>query len=76
MNDDRERIRSHFFTLRVWVEDVGNGRTEFRGTLKQVLTGETHHFRDWTTLTQLIEASMATASEATASKSRQTDEIN
>ncbi len=56
MNDDRERTRSHLFTLRLWVEDVGNGRTEFRGTLKHVLTGETQHFRDWETLNRYLEA--------------------
>ncbi len=71
MKKQSEKMHSQLFTLRLWVEDVGNGRSEFRGTLKHVLTCETHHFRDWTTLTQLIEASMATAS-----KSRQTDEIN
>ncbi len=48
--------KSHLFTLRVWGEDVGNGRFEFRGTLKHVLTNETHHFRDWPTLLRYLEA--------------------
>lgn len=48
--------KSHLFTLRVWVEDVGNGRTEFRGTLKHVLSGETRHFRSWPTLIQCLKA--------------------
>lgn len=46
---------SQLFTLRVWMEEVGNGRSEFRGAIKHVLSGETHHFRDWDTLVQLIE---------------------
>lgn len=50
-----QQTRSHLFTLRVWAEDVGNGRFEIRGVLKHVLTGETQHFRDWHTLSQLIE---------------------
>ena len=50
---------SQLFTLRVWCEEVGNGRTEFRGTLKHVLSGKTAHFRDWQTLIALIEATWA-----------------
>ncbi len=56
MNEKSESVRSHMFTLRVWVEDVGNGRFEYRGTLKHVLTGETYHFRDWPTLIRCLEA--------------------
>ena len=47
---------SQLFTLRVWVEELENGRFEFRGTLKHILTGETHHFRDWPTLIHHIES--------------------
>jgi hypothetical protein len=47
--------RSQLFTLRVWGEDVGNGRIEFRGTLKHITTGETIHFRNWNTLIQHLE---------------------
>lgn len=56
MDEKSERTRSHLFTLRVWQEDVGDGRFEYRGTLKHVLTGETHHFRDWPTLIRYLEA--------------------
>ncbi|MCA9955848.1 MAG: hypothetical protein H6657_24370 [Ardenticatenaceae bacterium] len=55
MNEKSERVHSHMFTLRVWVEDVGNGRFEYRGTLKHVLTGETHHFRGWPPLIRQLE---------------------
>ncbi len=51
-----QQTHSHLFTLRVWAEDVGNGRSEIRGVLKHILTGETHHFRDWHTLSQLLES--------------------
>ncbi len=59
MNEERESRNSHLFTLRVWMEDVGNGRVEIRGTLKHVLSGETHHFRDWPALIRYLEASFA-----------------
>jgi hypothetical protein len=55
MTEEREGTQSQMFTLRVWIEDVGNGRTEIRGTLKHVLTGETRHFRDWSTLTTFLQ---------------------
>ncbi len=54
-----EQERSQMFTLRVWVEDVGNGRIEYRGTIKHILTGETHHFRDYPTLIHHLEAAFA-----------------
>ena len=47
--------RSQMFTLRVWTEEVGNGRIEIRGILKHVLTGETHHFRDWQTMIRHVK---------------------
>ncbi|MCB8939798.1 MAG: hypothetical protein H6655_15405 [Ardenticatenaceae bacterium] len=55
MTNEQAGEQSQFFTLRVWCEAVGNGRTEFRGTLKHVLSGKTTHFRDWPTLIALIE---------------------
>lgn len=51
-----EQTHSQLFALRVWVEDVGNGRSEIRGILKHVLTGEIYHFRNGNTLSQLIES--------------------
>ena len=56
MKEQREKTNSQLFTLRLWVEDVENGRKEIRGTLKHVLTGETRHFRDWPTLIHNLEA--------------------
>ena len=46
---------SQLFTLRVWQEALGDGRFETRGTLKHILSGETHHFCGWPALTQQIE---------------------
>ena len=47
---------SNVFVLRVWLEELGNGQSEWRGQLQQVSTGELHYFRDWQTmLSYLIE---------------------
>ena len=42
--------RSYLFTLRVWREDVGSGRIEWRGKVQQVNSGEAHYFREWDAL--------------------------
>ena len=63
MTNEQVSEQSQFFTLRVWCEAVENGRTEFRGTLKHVLSGKTAHFRDWQTLIALIEAAWADSDE-------------
>jgi len=46
---------SQLFTLRVWQEALGDNRFEIRGTLKHILSGETHHFRGWPALARQIE---------------------
>lgn len=42
--------RSQLFTVRVWVESLGDGRSEWRGKVQHVLGGEAAYFRDWPTL--------------------------
>ena len=50
MPEKQAGTRSHLFTLRVWLEDVGDGRTELRGQVKHILTGETIYFRKGSSL--------------------------
>jgi hypothetical protein len=57
MNRQEHQEGSQLFTLRVWIEDVGDGRLEMRGTIRHVLSGETRHFRDTAVLLQFIEQS-------------------
>jgi hypothetical protein len=38
---------SHLFTVRLWVEDLGDGQIEWRGKLQHVTSGEARYFRDW-----------------------------
>jgi hypothetical protein len=42
--------QSQLFTVRLWAEDLGNGRTEWRGQVQHVLSGEVHYFREWPAL--------------------------
>lgn len=38
--------RSQLFTMRLWREDVGEGRTEWRGQVTHVLSGKARYFRE------------------------------
>jgi len=58
------RIRSHLFTVRLWLEDLGDGRTERRGKMKHILSGEVRYFRDWPTLIALLQALLAEAEKS------------
>jgi hypothetical protein len=42
------------FTVRVWLEDLGDGRSEWRGKVQHTLDGEACYFRDWQTLVAFI----------------------
>ncbi len=48
--------RSHLFTARVWLEDLGEGQTEWRGEVHEVVSGEVRYFREWSTLVALLQA--------------------
>jgi hypothetical protein len=50
--------RSELFTLRVWREDLGEGRVEWRGKVQHVMSGETRYFRDWQTLVAFIQETL------------------
>jgi len=48
--------RTHLFTVRVWREDLGEGQTEWRGEVQEVVSGEMRYFREWQTLPALVQA--------------------
>jgi hypothetical protein len=48
--------RTHLFALRVWLEDLGEGQTEWRGEVHHVISGEIRYFRNWPALAGLLEA--------------------
>lgn len=50
--------QSILFTVRVWRERVGDKRTEMRGKVQHVLTGETRYFRDWQTLHSFVTGNL------------------
>ena len=47
---ERERrARSQLFTVRLWKEEVAGG-PEYRGSVRDVVSGAFRHFRDWSDL--------------------------
>lgn len=50
--------RPQLFMVRVWLEDMGDGETEWRGQVKHALSGEVRYFRDWLTLVEQLKASL------------------
>ena len=55
---------SQLFTVRVWLEDLGDGRCEWRGKVQHTLSREACYFRDWQTLvTFMVEKSAVAASD-------------
>ena len=47
------RPRSYLFTVRLW-KQPGAGGSEYRGSVREVLSGANRHFRDWSELTSFM----------------------
>ena len=43
-------LTSHLFTVRIWREELGDGRIEWRGKVQHPLSGEAQYFREWAEL--------------------------
>ena len=51
--------RSQLFTVRLWREDLGDGRSEWRGQVQHVMSGHVRYFRDWQTLVVCVRDMLA-----------------
>jgi hypothetical protein len=56
---DRLERRTHLFTLRLWIEPVTAERSEIRGRVQYVLSGEARYFRTWPELLAFVEELLA-----------------
>ncbi len=56
---DCQRSRTHLFMVRVWLEDLGEGKTEWRGKVQDVASGKARYFRDWQTLITYLQTMLA-----------------
>ena len=58
--------------VRVWLEDLGNGKTEWRGQVKHVVSGEVRYFREWSILLDHLQSML----HSPISAADETDERN
>jgi hypothetical protein len=56
--DFRTHAPSHLFTLRLWREEVTEGRIEWRGKVQSVVDGETLYFCDWDNLLAFLNTTL------------------
>ena len=56
MDKTEHQLRTHLFTVRVWLEELGEEQAEWRGEVQYVVSGEMRYFRDWPTLVALLQA--------------------
>ena len=54
-NSSASPLQSRLFTVRLWREDLGDGRSEWRGQVRDALRRHTRYFRDWQTLAAFLE---------------------
>lgn len=54
MGDEENYPPSQLFTVRVWPELVEDGRTEWRGKLRHIPSGEIRYFQGWAALIPLM----------------------
>ncbi len=52
--EDPKHPQTHLFMVRVWLEDLGESKTEYRGKVQHVLSKEAHYFRGWPMLIKIL----------------------
>jgi hypothetical protein len=55
MEPEPLRPRSHLFTVRLWLEPLGDGQAEWRGKVQHMPSGEAQYVRDWPALKAFLE---------------------
>jgi hypothetical protein len=51
------------FTIRLWQEELDADHIEWRGEVKNILSGEVRYFRDWKTLAILLPRMLSEGDE-------------
>lgn len=54
---------TNLFTLRLWQEPLDNDRSEWRGEVKHLFTGEVRYFRRWEEISTLVPEMLLRDSE-------------
>jgi hypothetical protein len=57
-------LTSHLFTVRIWREELGAGRVEWRGKVQHALSGEARYFREWAELIAFVREQVGDTDQA------------
>lgn len=74
MKADRHLRRTDLFLVRVWSEEVDNGRTEWCGKVQRPVNGETRYFRDWPALLDLLSNMLPTDQNTSRRKAEESNQ--
>lgn len=51
---DQQFPKTHLFTVRLWQTGPDHEKSQFRGKVQHVLSGEVRYFGDWRTLREFL----------------------
>ena len=71
MDRERQRPRSHLFTIQLWQEEVIQGQMEWRGKVHHVSSGHVYYFRDWQKLILFLQEMLPTSTSDMQSEQEQ-----
>jgi hypothetical protein len=57
-NERQVGRHAQLFAIRLWPEDLGAGRAEWRGEVRHLPSGETRYFREWSVLVAFLQAKL------------------
>jgi hypothetical protein len=63
MPDTAQPRSPPIFTIRLWQETLDADHVEWRGEVKNILSGEVRYFRDWKTLAILLPRMLSEGDE-------------
>ncbi len=66
--NDGSPPHSHLFVIRIWAQEIEHGRTEWRGRVQYVPTGEVHYFREWPAMLALVQRMLPGSGESVSSE--------
>ena len=53
--NDVQHPRTHLFMVRVWLESLGESKTECRGRVQHVTSSEVRYFQGWPMLIMILQ---------------------
>lgn len=59
MPQPKQPYHSQLFTIRMWPEEVRDNQIEWRGQVWHIPSDQMRYFRDWLSLTDFLERTLA-----------------